>query len=102
MSYALRALKKNIIKQEKQEKTRLVLFCFTGFILFFYQAACGFCTRSTLGRLYGKNLYFFRYLVRMTCQIACKISDFYRDNRIILLKKMQILGAIGIYFDFFA
>ena len=99
MSYALRALKKNIIKQEKQGWfyfVLLVLFCF------FYQAACGFCTRSTLGRLYGKNLYFFRYLVRMTCQIACKISDFYRDNRIFPLKNMQILGAIGIYFDFFA
>ena len=25
----------------------MVLFCFWGFILFFYQAACGFCTRST-------------------------------------------------------
>ena len=33
--YALRALKKNIKKQEKQEKTMMVLFCFWGFILFF-------------------------------------------------------------------
>ena len=32
--YALCALKKNIKKQEKQEKTMMVLFCFLGFILF--------------------------------------------------------------------
>ena len=40
--YTLRALKKNIKKQEKQEKTMMVLFCFWGFILFFIRPLADF------------------------------------------------------------
>jgi len=40
--YALRAFKKNIIKQEKQEKTMMVLFCIWGFILFFIKPLADF------------------------------------------------------------
>jgi hypothetical protein len=40
--YALRALKKNIKKQEKQEKTMMVLLCFWGFILFFIRPLADF------------------------------------------------------------
>ena len=50
MIYALRAFKKNIIKQEKQEKTIMVLLCFRGFILFFIRPLA-----EIFGHLHGKN-----------------------------------------------
>jgi len=49
-------LKKNKIKQEKQEKTIMVLFGFVGFILFFISPLAEFCTCSAYGRLHGKKL----------------------------------------------
>jgi hypothetical protein len=55
MILALRALKKNKIKQEKQEKTMMVLFCFWGFILFFIRPLAELCTCSTFCRLHSKN-----------------------------------------------
>jgi hypothetical protein len=62
MSYALRALKKNIIKQEKQEKTRLVLFCFTGFILFFLSGRLRILYPLDLRSLVWQELIFFSLL----------------------------------------
>jgi hypothetical protein len=55
MVFALRAFMKNIIKQEKQEKTKLVLFCFIGFILFFIRPLAEYSSHSTFGRLHGNS-----------------------------------------------